>query len=82
VQSVALFKCDIEGSEYDLFHAAKSGDIQRVQRYAIEFHNNIRPGTLDLLRDRLSATHDLVIQSAGPDPQSGYGMLYATAKRR
>ena len=78
---MALFKCDIEGSEYDLFQSARPEDILRVQRFAIEFHNNIRPGTLDLLRDRLSATHKLVIQSAGPDPRSGYGMLYATARR-
>jgi FkbM family methyltransferase len=79
-QSIALFKCDIEGSEYDLFHAARPEDIRRVQKYAIEFHNNVRSGTLELLEERLGASHELDI-TAGTDPKSGYGMLYARAKK-
>jgi FkbM family methyltransferase len=78
-QSIALFKCDIEGSEYDLFHAAKPEDIRRVQRYAIEFHNNVRAGTLELLQERLGASFQVNI-IAGIDPKRGYGMLYAKAK--
>jgi FkbM family methyltransferase len=77
---VALFKCDIEGSEYDLFRTAESRDIQRVRRFAIEYHNNIRPGTTELIRDRLKATHILSPEIASSDAQDGYGMLYATAK--
>jgi FkbM family methyltransferase len=73
---VALFKCDIEGSEHDLFRRAQRCHLQRIRRYAIEYHDVIRPGTLQLLRDQLGATHDLVVRSA----EGNYGMLYATAK--
>jgi FkbM family methyltransferase len=73
---VALFKCDIEGSEHDLFRQAKRCHLQRVRRYAIEYHDVIRPGTLRLLQDQLGVTHDLVVRSA----EGNYGMLYATSK--
>jgi FkbM family methyltransferase len=75
--AVALFKCDIEGSEYDLFESAEPQDLRAVSRYAIEYHDILRPGTLDLLRRRLASTHDILTRPAR-DP--GYGMLYATVK--
>lgn len=56
--SVALFKCDIEGSEYELIQCAAPHELRAVSRYAIEYHEVIRPGTLHLLRSRLAATHD------------------------
>jgi FkbM family methyltransferase len=74
---VALFKCDIEGAERDLFEHADAVDLGRVARYAVEYHDHIRPGTLDLLRDRLGPTHELVVR---PAATTGYGMLYATAR--
>ena len=74
---IALFKCDIEGSEYDLFAGADQALLRRVLRFAVEYHDNIRPGTLALLRQRLSDTHSLRVQEEG---QTGYGMLYATLK--
>jgi len=77
VPSIALFKCDIEGSEYDLFASATAEELKRFTRYAIEYHDNLRPGTLALLKERLSPTHTLDVRSA---PQDGYGMLYAVAK--
>jgi hypothetical protein len=76
-QPIALFKCDIEGSEFDLFEAATDERLARVSRYAIEYHDHIRPGTLSMLSQRLGATHVL---SAQPAPDGGYGMLYAVAK--
>ena len=75
--SIVLFKCDIEGSEYELFQHADVADLRRVRRYAIEFHDHVNPGTSDLLRDRLSSTHTIVRQ---PASGGAYGMLYATAK--
>ena len=51
-------------------------DLRRVRRYAIEYHDNIRPGTSELLRQRLGETHELVVR---PSP-GGYGMMYGTAK--
>jgi FkbM family methyltransferase len=75
--SVALFKCDIEGSEYDVFRQADPRDLARIRRYAIEYHDNIRAGILELLQDRLRKTHDLVVKSAHGEK---YGMIYATAR--
>ena len=77
VDSLALFKCDIEGSEFDLFTEAADRDLHRVHRYAIEYHDNLRPGTLALLRERLGPSHVLVEK---PSREGGYGMLYATRK--
>jgi FkbM family methyltransferase len=75
--AVALFKCDIEGSEYELFKHATPDDLRAVSRFSIEYHDNLCPGTLDLLRRRLAATHDLITR---PASDSEYGMLYATRK--
>lgn len=77
VEAVQLFKCDIEGSERDLFAAATAETLRRVRRYAIEYHDNLRPGTLDLLIERLGPTHVIDVRPAG---ESGYGMLYALDK--
>ena len=76
-EAVQLFKCDIEGSERDLFAAATAETIRRVRRYAIEYHDNIRPGTLDLLIERLGPSHVIDLRPAG---EGGYGMLYAIDK--
>jgi FkbM family methyltransferase len=73
-ERVALFKIDIEGSEYDLFEAAEASDIARVDRFAIEYHEHTRPGVVELLKARLAHTHTVTVHPGGP----GYGMLYAT----
>jgi FkbM family methyltransferase len=78
--SIALFKCDIEGSEYELFRAAADEDLTRVRAYAIEYHDNLRPGTLELLTLRLGPTHALDCRPAGG--AAGWGMLYATSRER
>jgi FkbM family methyltransferase len=75
---VALFKIDIEGSEFDLFASASAADLARVERYAIEYHDNLRPGTLELLRSRLEPTHAVTVRPA-PDA-GGYGMFYAVRR--
>jgi hypothetical protein len=75
VDSIALFKCDIEGSEYDVFANARSADIRRVDLFAIEYHDNLRPRTLALLQRSLAPAHKLRVK-----PARNYGMIYA--KRR
>lgn len=75
--TVALFKVDIEGSEYDLFAGASPDDLRRVDRFAVEFHDNIRPGTLDLVRSRLDPTHVVLVSCPSGN---GCGMLYATRR--
>ena len=76
-EKVALLKCDIEGSEYDLINNASPEVLRRIQRYAIEYHDHIRPGTLELLRTRLGPTHLIDIKAA---PNGVSGMLYAVVK--
>lgn len=77
-ERIALFKIDIEGSEYPLFESATTADIARVDCFAVEYHEHIHPGTLELLRTRLAPTHEVFVR---PDPLPGYGMLYATIRR-
>ncbi len=75
---IALLKCDIEGSEHDFIGQAESADLAKVRKYAIEYHDHVRPGTLALLQDRLRTTHDLEVH---PDKQTPeYGMIYASTK--
>jgi FkbM family methyltransferase len=74
---IALVKCDIEGSECELFGAAANEDLERVDRFAVEYHDNLRPGALKLLNERLANSHTLQVNPAGND---GYGMFYARRK--
>ena len=39
-------KIDIEGGELDVFEASDPSVLSKVKRLAIEYHDNIRPGTL------------------------------------
>lgn len=71
---VALLKCDVEGAEYDAFAAADRSTLARFQRIALEYHDNLRPGTLDLLRETLAATHEVIVR---PEPGQQHGLLFA-----
>ncbi|MCC6682614.1 MAG: FkbM family methyltransferase [Phycisphaeraceae bacterium] len=76
-QPIAMFKLDIEGSERSFLANAGQDDVQRIQRFVIEYHDVIEPGCLDQIRATLGATHDLSIEPCG---DGGYGMVYATRK--
>jgi FkbM family methyltransferase len=54
---VSLLKMDIEGSEYDVFAQADPTILSCFERIAVEYHDNLRPNTLQLLKDRLRSTH-------------------------
>jgi len=79
VETIAMCKIDIEGSEFDVFSEADSALFSRVQRFGIEYHDNIRPGTLNLLKTKLEPTHSVRIQPAG---SIGCGMIYAQRRAR
>ena len=70
---VDLCKLDIEGSERDVFEAVDDETLRKVRRFAIEYHDNIRPGTRDVLCRRLEDTHNVRVEPA----PAGYGMLYS-----
>lgn len=74
VSKVALFKCDVEGSERDAFEAADPATLARFQRIALEYHDNLRPGTLRVLVERLHPTHEIVVR---PEPGQEHGLLLA-----
>lgn len=74
---VAFLKMDIEGAEYDAFAEADSATLARFDRIALEYHDNLRPGTLALLRARLEPTHHLTVI---PTESRGYGVLLAGRK--
>ena len=76
-ESIALVKIDIEGSEHDAFQTVANETIRRVERFAIEYHDNLKPGTLALLRARLADTHEIRIR---PSVKGTFGMLYGVRK--
>jgi FkbM family methyltransferase len=61
VETAALLKMDIEGSEKAVFEQATPKTLSRFARIALEYHDNLQPGTLDVLRRRLTATHEFEI---------------------
>jgi FkbM family methyltransferase len=73
-ERVAFLKMDVEGAEYDAFGEADQSTLARIDRIALEYHDNLRPGTLALLRRTLAATHEVrVIPTEGRE----YGVLLA-----
>lgn len=76
-QSVAFLKMDIEGAEHAAFASATPATLRRCERIALEYHDNLVPGTLDLLRRKLAPTHTIEVYPTGT---RGYGILRATLK--
>jgi hypothetical protein len=71
---IDFLKVDIEGSERDVFAAASPDVLGRFKRIALEYHDQIVPGTLDLLRRVLSPTHEVTVR---PSKMEGCGILLA-----
>jgi FkbM family methyltransferase len=73
-QEIDFLKVDIEGSEYGAFAAASPGLLGRFKRIAMEYHDQIAPGTLELLRRVLAPTHEVTVR---PSSMEGCGILLA-----
>jgi len=73
-QEIDFLKVDIEGSEHDVFASASPDLLGRFKRIAMEYHDQIVPGTLDLLRRVLGPTHKIVVH---PSTMEGCGILLA-----
>jgi FkbM family methyltransferase len=71
---IDFLKVDIEGSEHDVFAAASPDLLRRFKRIALEYHDQIVPGTLELLRRVLSSTHAIIVR---PSLMEGCGILLA-----
>ncbi len=72
--AIDFLKVDIEGSERDVFAAVTPEVLGRCQRIAIEYHDHMVPGTLELLRERLSPSHEIMTR---PSQMQGCGILLA-----
>jgi FkbM family methyltransferase len=77
LEDVELLKMDIEGGEYDVFSTVRSSTLLQIRTIVAEFHDNICAGTLQLLRNRLSETHDLEIIF---QKEAGNGLLIGRRK--
>jgi FkbM family methyltransferase len=73
-QEIDFLKVDIEGSEHDVFAAASPSTLNRFKRIAMEYHDQIAPGTLGLLRNVLAETHEIMVR---PSKMEGCGILLA-----
>lgn len=76
-ERIAFFKMDIEGSELDVMNAATRETLLRIERFGIEYHDNLVPGALKRLREILAPTHELRVE---PTPH-GHGLLTAWLKK-
>lgn len=74
---VSLLKMDIEGSESVVFAEVNPAILRRFERIAVEYHDNLRPGTLCLLRDRLARTHSVDVR---PSTVPGCGVIRAALR--
>jgi len=75
---VDFLKIDIEGSELEAFRGLDDSYLTRIQRIAMEYHDNLCAGTLDFLKQKLASTHNVTVVSEAPE--RGYGMLFAVLK--
>ncbi len=73
-KEINFLKVDIEGSEHAVFAAATAETIARFQRIAMEYHDQLAPGTLTLLREKLTPSHELTVR---PSHMEGCGILLA-----
>ena len=72
--TIDFLKVDIEGSERDVFAAATPEVLGRFKRIAMEYHDHLVPGTLELLRSKLSPSHEITLR---PSQMQGCGILLA-----
>ena len=70
--SIDLLKLDVEGAELDILEGTSTETMRRIRRLAIEYHDNIRPGTLAGITRILQSTHRIVSTRGGD-----YGILQA-----
>ena len=68
---------DIEGSESDVFKIIDKDMIACIEKLCMEYHDNLEPGTLQLIKQKLGTTHDVEIF---PDEGTGHGMLFASIR--
>ncbi len=76
-KTIKLMKMDIEGSEYDVFEKIDENIISCIEKFCMEYHDNLKPGTLQLIKQKLAPTHTIEVY---PDKGTGHGMLFASIR--
>jgi len=71
---IDFLKVDIEGSEHEVFASASPELLGRFTRIAMEYHDQIVPGTLKLLQSALRSSHEIAVH---PSQLEGCGILLA-----
>lgn len=67
---IDLIKIDVEGAEVEVFQSADQIDWGQVKRFAIEFHDFLRPGCRDKIMHTLANHHFKVVDVISPDKKS------------
>ncbi len=78
-RQISLMKMDIEGAETEIFENIDDGMIASIEKLCMEYHDNLNPGTLELVESRLSPSHRVEVY---PDEGTGHGMLFASLKAK
>jgi FkbM family methyltransferase len=76
---VDFLKVDIEGAEHAVFAGVTPELAGRFRHIALEYHDQIVPGTLALLQQVLGPTHELAVHPAAVE---GVGILRARRKEK
>ena len=76
-ERIAFLKMDVEGAEHEAFANVEPDTLRRFERIALEYHDNLVPGTLELVTKKLCQTHKVSVQ---PTANRGYGILLATLR--
>jgi FkbM family methyltransferase len=76
-EEIDFLKVDIEGSENAAFRSAGPQVLTRFKRIAVEYHDQIVPGTLQMLQGVLASSHDTAVY---PSEIQGCGIIRAVRK--
>jgi len=77
VKEIDFLKVDIEGAEREVFGAASPAVLGRFKHIALEYHDQLVPGTLELLLQVLDRTHQIALR---PSKLEGCGILLAARR--
>jgi len=83
---ISLFKCDIEGGEYPLFEAITDEQINLVDRFMVEFHENTN-GEINIITDKLEKNNfecEIIVfegnKKTKSDKNIKHGVIFAKPK--
>ena len=83
---ISLFKCDIEGGEYPLFESITDEQINLVDRFMVEFHENTN-GEINIITDKLEKNNfecEIIVfegnKKTKSDKNIKHGVIFAKPK--